>query len=147
MPSEREALFQLADGLHYIHSQNFAHRDIKPENILISASQPVRMIWSDFGLSKPTSMSGAYSLSEIRGTYNWIAPELIKYKEQELPTDSRPRIYIQSDIFSAGLIFFYLISGGKHPFGSLSNMTANIIDGEVVNMKGKCKIVSPFNKD
>lgn len=37
MPTESNALKQMARGLQYIHEQSFVHRDIKPANILISA--------------------------------------------------------------------------------------------------------------
>jgi serine/threonine protein kinase len=35
VPSDRSALFQMADGLDHIHSKGFAHRDISSNNVLI----------------------------------------------------------------------------------------------------------------
>ncbi len=34
------------------------------------------------------------------------------------------------DIFSAGCVFYYVISGGKHPFGGNLQRQANILNGE-----------------
>ena len=138
IPQHCKALFQLADGLHYIHKKEFVHRDIKPENILISASQPVRMIWSDFGMSKPVTKSGSFSLSAIKGTFNWMAPELLELDGKELRSgDDQIRGSIKSDTFSAGCIFFYLVKEGQHPFGERSQCIANIKNGNPVNLMSK----------
>lgn len=34
------------------------------------------------------------------------------------------------DIFSLGCVFYYVISGGKHPFGDSLRRQANILSGE-----------------
>ena len=36
VPTNENALLQMADGLNYIHGKNFIHRDLSPKNILIS---------------------------------------------------------------------------------------------------------------
>ena len=143
LPSLVDILFQLTDGLNYIHGKKFVHRDIKPENILISASQPVRMIWSDFGSSKPTK-SGTFSMSGIRGTHQWIPPEFVEHYGKEHPAgDSRPSGQDLSDIFSLGCVFFYIVKEGLHPFGDLSSYLKNIQEGNPVNMNGKLKPSTP----
>lgn len=112
IPSEVEVLYQLTIGLEYIHSKGSIHRDIKPENILISKPDPiVKMKWADFGLSKAVNKNGSCSLSGTCGTTNWIAPEVLCLRE-----DRKSRITTRSDIFSAGLVFFYFLTRGLHPF-------------------------------
>jgi serine/threonine protein kinase len=80
MPSEIEALWQMADGLAYIHSKNIVHRDIKPDNVLISSSFVIKI--SDFGVSKPTQPTGSFSTNSgaapkepgsttLRGICDW----------------------------------------------------------------------------
>ena len=47
------------------------------------------------------------------------------------------------DIFSAGCVFYYVLSGGCHPFGDQYRRQANILAGEyeiekIVNSECKC---------
>ena len=139
IPSDAEVLFQLSDGLHYIHSKNIIHRDIKPENILISKTTPVKMKWADFGLSKWTDSHGSHSESNIRGTRNWMAPEVLRLFIKDQP---KARGNYLSDIFSAGCVFFYFLTRGSHPFGE-SNTEQNVMTGNMVNVNSKLKF--PFS--
>ena len=140
-------LLQLASGLNFLHARNIVHGDIKPENLLIfnnggnSSNQPVQIKWSDFGFSKDVTFrgnvaelndfstsitsskkEGLCTLTTIRGSLAWISPELIEVsklldaaKAQGEPT----RIPLApSDIFSFGLVAFYYVTRGIHPFGS-----------------------------
>jgi serine/threonine protein kinase len=50
LPSDSRVLYEITNGLDYIHSKKLVHRDIKPENILISTAGKMKL--SDFGLSK-----------------------------------------------------------------------------------------------
>ena len=36
------------------------------------------MKWADFGLSKPVNERGSCFMSGVRGTFDWLAPELLK---------------------------------------------------------------------
>ncbi|KAK4148863.1 kinase-like domain-containing protein [Chaetomidium leptoderma] len=75
-------IYQVLEGLHYMHREGFAHRDIKPGNVLIKSQPPQRDWWvklSDFGISKRipglTEM-----LSTVKGTPQYMAPELGTYE-------------------------------------------------------------------
>ncbi|KAK4004063.1 hypothetical protein OUZ56_005806 [Daphnia magna] len=117
LPPDELVLYQIANGLHYIHSRNLVHRDIKPENILISMTTPVQMKVSDLSFVKKTR-EDIFSQSKIRGTLQWMAPERLKVlidtenKSAELPDGT-----IKSDTFSSGCVFFYFLTRGIHPFG------------------------------
>ena len=108
----------MASGLHYIHQEQFIHRDIKPENILISfpsrSDSSVQLKISDFGFCKPVSVRGTMSLSGIRGTFRWLAPELLPLLGQEGLSE---RGNISSDVFSLGCVFGFFLTRGVHPFG------------------------------
>ncbi|NWI69473.1 ERN1 endoribonuclease, partial [Todus mexicanus] len=103
------------------------HRDLKPCNILISVPNrhgQIRAVISDFGLCKKLQGGRqSFSLrSGIPGTEGWIAPEVLQEAPKENPTCA-------VDIFSAGCIFYYVVSGGQHPFGDSLRRQANILAG------------------
>ncbi|KAM4691160.1 LOW QUALITY PROTEIN: serine/threonine-protein kinase/endoribonuclease IRE1-like [Rhinophrynus dorsalis] len=120
-------LEQTMSGLAYLHSLSIVHRDLKPHNILISmpnAHGKVKAMISDFGLCKKLAV-GRHSFSRrsgVPGTEGWIAPEILCEDCKENPTCS-------VDIFSAGCVFYYVVSEGKHPFGRSLQRQANILQG------------------
>ncbi|KAI9561053.1 hypothetical protein GHT06_012009 [Daphnia sinensis] len=127
MPSEAEVLYQLATGLEYIHLKRI-HRDIKPKNILISKPDPiVRIKWADFGSSKLVNDNGSCSMSGVRGTKDWTAPEHIRLRGTSCRGSK------QSDIFSTGLVFFYFLKK-VHPFGENSEIESNIMKNNPANI-------------
>ncbi|XP_068434646.1 serine/threonine-protein kinase/endoribonuclease IRE1 isoform X1 [Clinocottus analis] len=120
-------LQQTMSGLAHLHSLNIVHRDLKPHNILVSmpnAHGRVRAMISDFGLCKKLAV-GRHSFSRrsgVPGTEGWIAPEILSEDCKDNPTCA-------VDIFSAGCVFFYVVSQGSHPFGKSLQRQANILLG------------------
>ncbi|KAM9372405.1 LOW QUALITY PROTEIN: serine/threonine-protein kinase/endoribonuclease IRE2 [Phaethornis superciliosus] len=120
-------LRQTMSGLAHLHSLSIVHRDLKPCNILISVPNrhgQIRAVISDFGLCKKLQGGRqSFSLrSGIPGTEGWIAPEVLQEAPKENPTCA-------VDIFSAGCVFYYVVSGGQHPFGDSLRRQANILSG------------------
>lgn len=121
------ALQQLMAGLAHLHSLHIVHRDLKPGNVLIAGpdSQGLgRVVLSDFGLCKklPAGRCSFSLRSGIPGTEGWMAPELLQVPPPDSPTSA-------VDIFSAGCVFYYVLSGGSHPFGESLYRQANILAG------------------
>uniref|UniRef100_A0A671X2D8 Serine/threonine-protein kinase/endoribonuclease IRE1 n=1 Tax=Sparus aurata TaxID=8175 RepID=A0A671X2D8_SPAAU len=120
-------LQQTMSGLAHLHSLNIVHRDLKPHNILVSmpnAHGRVRAMISDFGLCKKLAV-GRHSFSRrsgVPGTEGWIAPEVLSEDCKDNPT-------CVVDIFSAGCVFYYVVSQGSHPFGKSLQRQANILLG------------------
>uniref|UniRef100_G3UF31 Serine/threonine-protein kinase/endoribonuclease IRE1 n=1 Tax=Loxodonta africana TaxID=9785 RepID=G3UF31_LOXAF len=120
-------LQQTTSGLAHLHSLNIVHRDLKPHNILLSmpnAHGRIKAMISDFGLCKKLAV-GRHSFSRrsgVPGTEGWIAPEMLSEDCKENPTYT-------VDIFSAGCVFYYVISEGSHPFGKSLQRQANILLG------------------
>lgn len=144
MPSEEDGLCQMASGLDYIHSHQLAHRNIKPSNVLISGTQSVQLKWSDFGLSKTMGECRSYSPNAPVGTYDWMAPEILKDLIECLDTDEPipgqivlKRGTIASDIFSAGCLFFFFLEPPLHPFGNEAFIRANITEGNPIFLGSK----------
>jgi serine/threonine protein kinase len=142
LPLDGLVLYQIANGLHYIHSRNLVHRDVKPDNILISMTTPVQMKLSDFGFVKKTSPRGTFEQSGLKGTEKWMAPEILELMEnmEESSRDSSsdseelPHGKIQRDTFAAGCVFFYFLTRGKHPFGNSYQIPVNILDNNPIEL-------------
>uniref|UniRef100_A0A4W5R8V9 non-specific serine/threonine protein kinase n=1 Tax=Hucho hucho TaxID=62062 RepID=A0A4W5R8V9_9TELE len=110
-----------------LHKHLRSPRDLKPHNILVSmpnAHGRVRAMISDFGLCKKLAV-GRHSFSRrsgVPGTEGWIAPEVLSEDCKDNPTCT-------VDIFSAGCVFYYVVSRGCHPFGKSLQRQANILLG------------------
>jgi serine/threonine protein kinase len=134
LPPDGLVLYQIANGLHYIHSRNLVHRDVKPDNILISMTTPVQMKLSDFGFVKKISPRGTFTQqSGLKGTLNWMAAEILELMDDSI--SKLPHGTIQSDTFAAGCVFFFFLTRGKHPFDSNSlKIPGNILDNKPVEL-------------
>ncbi|KAK4027548.1 hypothetical protein OUZ56_016590 [Daphnia magna] len=107
MPNESQVLYQITNGVSYLHLNAIVHGDLNPLNVVIVAqSRPVRMKISDFGLSK---FSYSKQLSEREDN---ISSEvklcLRKYWTLSEETDSLEVIEDPTeDVIAAGCILFY----------------------------------------
>ncbi|MFM9378153.1 protein kinase domain-containing protein [Gordonia sp. VNK21] len=90
-------------GLGTAHRAGLVHRDVKPENVLISDTGDVKV--ADFGLVRAVAEAGVTSASVILGTAAYLSPE------QVASTD----IDARSDVYSAGILLFELLTG-RQPF-------------------------------
>ncbi|MCJ7602175.1 MAG: serine/threonine-protein kinase [Desulfobulbaceae bacterium] len=106
---------QLLNALHYSHSKNVVHRDIKPENLFLLEDGQIKI--SDFGIAKIDKTSVTHH-GMLIGTPSYMSPEQCEGK----PVDGR------SDLFSAAVIFYQLLTGQK-PFNgdSLATLMMQVI--------------------
>jgi serine/threonine protein kinase len=148
MPRQLSNIYQLATGLEYIHKQGLIHRDLKPENVLIIKNRENQetMKWADFGLSKQVNKRGTCSMSGIKGTREWLAPEILKLGLLDNTGDKiTQRGTIKSDVFAEGLVFGYYLSNGLHPFGSRDKILSNILKNKLINLDSKYYLVYHIN--
>jgi len=98
--SARTYFHQLVFGLQAIHKAGIVHRDIKPQNLLLDSSFNLKIC--DFGLSKIFANKEDQLMKTSRvGTRGYQAPEIVE----------RVRYSKACDIFSAGVVFFLLMTG------------------------------------
>ena len=91
-------------GLSAIHAAGVVHRDLKPGNIMFRSDDSLAL--ADFGISKRLDETSELTKhGSVLGTPNYISPE------QALGRTVDHR----SDLYSAGVIFFEMLSGRK-PF-------------------------------
>jgi serine/threonine-protein kinase len=109
---------ELCEGLEHAHHKEVIHRDIKPGNIHVTRTGHVKIL--DFGLARIASSDITRSGS-VMGTPNYMSPEQVKGEK----VDTR------SDIFSAGAVFYELLTFRKPFAGSSYHQTFfKIIDQE-----------------
>ncbi|HEU5199042.1 MAG TPA: serine/threonine-protein kinase [Ktedonobacterales bacterium] len=68
-------LKQVADALHYVHTQKLIHRDIKPVNMLLGPGDEILL--SDFGIAVIAQSTSRQSAQGFAGTATYMAPEQI----------------------------------------------------------------------
>lgn len=97
---------QAAEGLYYMHTQNWIHRDIKPDNYLVARDGETKLIDFTIAERKKTGIGKLfYSTKNIQGTRSYMCPEQIRGKL----CDER------SDLYSFGCVLFEAVTG-KPPY-------------------------------
>jgi eukaryotic-like serine/threonine-protein kinase len=93
-------VLQLLAGLGHAHEHGIVHRDVKPSNVFLPRGRPAKIM--DFGVARLLGL-GTTTTGVVVGTPNYMSPEQVAAGE----IDGR------SDLFSAGLILYELVTGEK----------------------------------
>jgi serine/threonine-protein kinase len=108
---------QLLEALDYSHRQGVVHRDIKPSNIIILPDGTAKV--ADFGIARVES-SNLTQAGMVLGTPSYMSPE--QFMGQTV--DGR------SDLFSAGVILYQLLTGEKPFTGSVTTIMHKVLQEE-----------------
>ena len=94
---------QLCARVVAAHEAEVIHADLKPSNLLLTGSERVRLVITDFGLATPccAQLGCCCAMPHLIGTPAYVSPEQVE------GVSSRPA----SDIFSIGVILFEMLTG------------------------------------
>ena len=102
-------MYQLFQGLVFVHSNNFIHYDIKPSNVLVFSNGRLKLTDFDMSLRQQNetiidNFGNPFTKFQLAGTPFVMAPEIFK-----LQTVHPSHIY-KVDIFAAGRSFLLLLT-------------------------------------
>jgi serine/threonine-protein kinase len=110
-------------GLAAAHALGIAHRDLKPANLFLCRDG--RVVILDFGLARALSENVGSTLSrgagtKLIGTPQFLSPEQV----------NGVSLSLQSDLFSLGGTFYFLVSGqyafqGERPLEVITSIVMN----------------------
>lgn len=105
----RNIIVSLCSSLYYLHQSDYIYYDLKPENILVKDfnSQP-RLKLIDFGFAEKYNNQ---QKSEVKGTAEYIAPELLNKSPHNHSVD----------LYSLGIILYRLVYN-RFPFNTTNEM-------------------------
>src|SRR6266700_4681343 len=109
LPQIVAIMTQLLLALDFAHERGVVHRDIKPANLILTAGGALKV--ADFGIAR-IDTSSLTTMGMVMGTPSYMSPEQC----QGQSVDRR------SDIFSAGVVFYELLTGEKPFAGAMETI-------------------------
>lgn len=94
---------ELLSALEFAHEAGVIHRDVKPANVMLDAQRRVKL--ADFGVARMQDGNDRSKGGTMVGTPAFMAPEQI----------SGGRVDRRTDVFSAGIVLYQLLTG-EQPF-------------------------------
>lgn len=123
-------------ALDYAHSAkdsrgnrlDIVHRDVSPPNILVSYNGEVKL--TDFGVSKASIKMHQTVAGALKGKILYMSPEQARAEET---------IDFRSDLYSAGIILFELVTGKKLFLGNTEIITLQKVQEGKIDRPSKVK--------
>lgn len=133
-PAEAVSIMEpVLAALTAAHRAGLVHRDVKPENILLSDEGVVKV--ADFGLARAVEADATSTRTGLMmGTVAYCSPEQI----------SRGRADQRSDVYSAGVVLFELLTGSPPYQGdSAVNVAYQHVHGRVPAPSTRARGIPP----
>ena len=125
----------VADALHYAHTNGVIHRDIKPENILLANGRPMV---ADFGIALALSAAAGGRMTETGlslGTPHYMSPEQATAEKD---------ISARSDVYSLASVLYEMLAGQPpHLGGSAQQIIMKILAEPAQSVTMHRKAVPP----
>jgi serine/threonine protein kinase len=104
---------QLASGVAALHAAGVVHGDVKGENVLLSdRGATPRPRFTDFGFAELRTVASSSRVSsamgEKRGTWPYMAPEMLLDKEDGSPPEGVSR---SGDVYALGTLCWEVLTG------------------------------------
>ena len=118
-PRTHHVALSVARGMQYLHSRSppILHLDLKSPNILVDDKWRVKI--ADFGLSRVRRNTLLSGRSNIHGTFEWMAPEMLRAENFDE----------NADVYSYGVVLWELLSAPLTPWNELINVQVVAVVG------------------
>ncbi|GIY04493.1 uncharacterized protein CDAR_252901 [Caerostris darwini] len=113
-------VIDLLEGIRYLHQKRIVHGHLKPSNILITTDHRLKI--ADYYLLDVFPLTWGIKILDLKfrpigsniSEFCWRSTKLILAENE---VDARAGISLASDVQLCGMLTFYILSDGKHPFG------------------------------
>ncbi|KAG8175506.1 hypothetical protein JTE90_009140 [Oedothorax gibbosus] len=125
----------LIEGIRYLHQMKVTHGFIKPSNIMVTIDDRLKL--TDYHLCNMAPLTWGIRVEDPKlsaigsstSSYCWRPTELINAKDE---SEANIVLTTASDIQMCGMLVFYILSDGRHPFGSTDRTCQeNIVLGKL----------------
>ncbi len=91
-------IYEIINGIYYLHKQRIIHRDIKPQNIFLTKEARIKI--GDFGISRAFDDESTSIAYTNLGTLKYMSPQVRNYTDYTF----------KSDCWSIGCTLYELIT-------------------------------------
>lgn len=117
-----DLMWQILSGVNVLHKNGLIHRDLKPDNVMLHKTQVdgkerIMIKITDYGLIRNLNTSMDIAKTQC-GTPLLMAPETLNLEHNPKGI----RYNKKADVWSCGMVFYQMVTGGKHPFETARDM-------------------------
>ena len=122
----------MIQAIEEVHSKRIVHLDIKPENFIM-VNGVLKII--DFGLAHALDKNSNQLIfpGSVPGSFSYTAPENFRYfyedgrkvedfassSDEDEVGETHVVLTQKADVWAAGIILYYMVYEGMHPFGTV----------------------------